>query len=204
MSKEEKEHLRPRILDAARKLLIRGGIHDISMRKLGTELGVTAPSIYYHFKNKDDLVHSLIEEGFQVLYKHLSAAQDELPEEAKPLARIRANIRAFIDFGFRNPEYYEIMYMLHMEEMVRFPKEQYRRTRLSLQLGIDLYNQGLEAGELKRFDPELVTAAMAAMLHGYVSMKLMNRFDRGYDSEALLETMTRVLMEGIKIEQPEN
>jgi AcrR family transcriptional regulator len=52
---------RERILRAAMRLADEGGIESLSMRKLATELGVKAMSLYNHVENKDDLLDSLID-----------------------------------------------------------------------------------------------------------------------------------------------
>lgn len=46
---------RERIRDAALALVDRDGLAEVSMRKLGAELGVQAASLYGHYPNKDDL-----------------------------------------------------------------------------------------------------------------------------------------------------
>jgi AcrR family transcriptional regulator len=46
---------RERIRDAALVLIDRDGLAEVSMRKLGAELGVQAASLYGHYPNKDDL-----------------------------------------------------------------------------------------------------------------------------------------------------
>lgn len=38
-----------------------GGLESLSMRKLAAELGVEAMSLYYHVKNKDDLIDAMME-----------------------------------------------------------------------------------------------------------------------------------------------
>ncbi|MFD3508923.1 TetR/AcrR family transcriptional regulator [Nocardia sp. NPDC058666] len=46
---------RERIRDAALVLIDRDGLSEVSMRKLGAELGVQAASLYGHYPNKDEL-----------------------------------------------------------------------------------------------------------------------------------------------------
>ena len=47
---------RERVLRAAMELADREGIGALSMRRLASELGVEAMSLYYHVKNKDDIL----------------------------------------------------------------------------------------------------------------------------------------------------
>lgn len=49
------------ILQAAIRLADREGLAALSMRKLGTELGIEAMALYHHFPNKDALLDGMVE-----------------------------------------------------------------------------------------------------------------------------------------------
>ena len=49
------------ILDAAIRLADREGLTALSMRRIGTELGVEAMALYHHFPNKDALLDGIVE-----------------------------------------------------------------------------------------------------------------------------------------------
>lgn len=53
---------RKRVLEAAVELADRDGLDSLSMRKLGSELGVEAMSLYNHVSNKDDLLEGIVEQ----------------------------------------------------------------------------------------------------------------------------------------------
>ena len=52
---------RARVLDAAVALADKDGVAELSMRKLGQELGVEAMSLYNHVANKDDLLDGMVD-----------------------------------------------------------------------------------------------------------------------------------------------
>jgi AcrR family transcriptional regulator len=52
---------RERVLKAAVRLADREGIDAVSMRRLGTELGIEAMSLYTHVRDKDDLLNGMVE-----------------------------------------------------------------------------------------------------------------------------------------------
>jgi AcrR family transcriptional regulator len=52
---------RERVLKAAVRLADREGIDAVSMRRLGTELGIEAMSLYTHVRGKDDLLDGMVE-----------------------------------------------------------------------------------------------------------------------------------------------
>jgi AcrR family transcriptional regulator len=52
---------RERVLRAAIRLADREGIDAVSMRRLGTELGIEAMSLYTHVRGKEDLLDGMVE-----------------------------------------------------------------------------------------------------------------------------------------------
>ncbi len=55
---------RERIIEAAVAYADTHGVDDLSMRKLGTELGVEAMSLYNHVENKDEIYDGMIDNVF--------------------------------------------------------------------------------------------------------------------------------------------
>jgi len=68
---------RARLLKAATKVADREGLHALSMRRLGKELGVEAMSLYHHLPGKDGLLDNLAES----LCEEISAAVAERSPE---------------------------------------------------------------------------------------------------------------------------
>ena len=60
-TRKRKTLTRKRVLEAAVELADRDGLESLSMRNLGSELGVEAMSLYNHVANKDDLMTGMIE-----------------------------------------------------------------------------------------------------------------------------------------------
>jgi AcrR family transcriptional regulator len=52
---------RERVFDAATRLADEGGLESLTMRKLASELGVEAMSLYHHVANKGDLVSNIVD-----------------------------------------------------------------------------------------------------------------------------------------------
>ena len=183
------EALKRAILAEARRALQAGGYSALSTRKIARAVGCTATSIYLYFQNKDALVHALIAEGFA----RLNGAIEESVTASGARThgdRLRVAARAMIDFGLANPSYYEVMFMLRVDQLERFPMESYRDARRGLD---DLVGSlGLPRGE------GLVRAtACIAPIHGLVSLLLMQRVDRGVDREALIERTIETACAGV-------
>lgn len=56
---------RERVLQTALALADQGGIDSLSMRRLGQQLGVEAMALYYHFKNKSEVLDGIVDLVFR-------------------------------------------------------------------------------------------------------------------------------------------
>src|SRR6266568_1690455 len=59
---EERAPASRRILDAARALVARGGAAQVSMGDVAAVAGVSKALVHYHFRDKDSLLHALVED----------------------------------------------------------------------------------------------------------------------------------------------
>jgi len=68
---------RERVLEAGVALADREGIAELSMRKLGQEVGVEAMSLYNHVRNKEELLNGMVDIVFSEI--DLPAAGEDWP-----------------------------------------------------------------------------------------------------------------------------
>lgn len=184
MAFSPKIDIRRKILDTARQLLVEKGITNVSIRMIAGKVGCSVGTIYFYFENKDALVHSLIEEGFEKLI----SIQEEIAETNQdPCDRLKELCRNYIQFGIDNPEYYEIMFMLHAERMSRYPAEKYRRAFKSLEMLTNALSEGSAKGELMVTDAGMETQLIWCHMHGIVSLMLAKRIHRSIDHSKMIE-----------------
>ena len=183
------DDLRRLILDTTRRLLVKKGYHNLSMRKIAQSIDYSATSIYLHFESKDALLHALIDEGMQQLYNAFTSIVSRLPD--RPVMRLRALCERFITFGLKNPEYYEVMFQLRPEQMERYPAEKYRRARRNLDIVAEALAEGAEAGVFTVADARVSASTIWASLHGTVSLLLAERVDIRIDQSDFIETAIR-------------
>jgi AcrR family transcriptional regulator len=101
--------LREEILDATRELLARTGNADaVSIREIGRLVGVSAPSIYRHFADKNALIDAVVAQVFENLDAAMDAADD--PAQS-PMTRLRAQGMAYVRFALDYPEQYRLAFL---------------------------------------------------------------------------------------------
>ena len=63
----EKEEMKARILEAAKKLFLENGFEKTSIRNIAEEIEYSPGTIYLYFKDKNDLLFALHQQAFGVL-----------------------------------------------------------------------------------------------------------------------------------------
>ena len=104
----EGEKLRDEIIAAAQDLLVETASEDaVSIRAVADAVGVTPPSIYRHFVDKDMLLLEVCHANFTAF----AVALEALPPAATPVARLQQLGRAYMDYAREYPEHYRMMFM---------------------------------------------------------------------------------------------
>ena len=80
----------------------------MSIRAVADATGVTPPSIYRHFTDKQHLLFEVCARQFERLDDVIEAACAGIDD---PLEAMRARGRAYVRFGVEHPEHYRIMFM---------------------------------------------------------------------------------------------
>jgi AcrR family transcriptional regulator len=103
------EQLRDEILDAATDLLMETGhAKSVSIRSVAQRVGVTSPSIYLHFADKDALLDAVCARYFERLDEVM---QQVAADQPSTIDRLRAQGLAYVRFAMQNPELYRIATM---------------------------------------------------------------------------------------------
>jgi AcrR family transcriptional regulator len=105
----EGPQLRELIVDATERLLIETGSEDaVSIRAIARAVGVTPPSIYLHFPDKEALILEVCERRFVDFDRVIESAGAGADD---PVDALRRRARAYVRFGLERPEHYRILFM---------------------------------------------------------------------------------------------
>jgi TetR/AcrR family transcriptional regulator, cholesterol catabolism regulator len=80
------------ILRVASQLFDQKGFDRTSMNEIAEGLAITKPSLYYHFKSKEELVFSVVEMACHNLYKELDKAMES---NSSPVEKLRKTLRVY-------------------------------------------------------------------------------------------------------------
>jgi len=100
--------LRDTLLHAATEMVANTGIEGLSLRKLAEKVGVSRTAPYHHFKDKNELLCGIAEEGFKIWSQQAQAIFDD--DSLSMKERYRRFVKGYVNYAVENPELYELMF----------------------------------------------------------------------------------------------
>lgn len=115
----EGARLRQDILSAATRVLADSDREEaLSLRAVASEANISAPSIYLHYKDKNELVHATVRSAFDDLVDEMRRVLAGAPA-GEPVAALRAMAREYCRFALDNPRRYRLMFGTEWTESPR-------------------------------------------------------------------------------------
>lgn len=120
-------------MEAAAHLFQQHGYAAVSVRMIAAEAKVTTGSLYYHFRDKDEIVRVILDAGHRRIIEEVSSALDRLDPEADLATRIRVGIRAHLAALFERDSFPAANIRIyahvpsHIRKSVRSGRKDYER-----------------------------------------------------------------------------
>ncbi len=157
--------LRDEIIAAAERLLIERGSQDaVSIRAIADAVGVTPPSIYMHFADKDELFVAVCDARFEQLAR---LSTESAAGATSAVDELRRRGEAYIRFGLENPEQYRVLFL--GAEATSVSVEEIAKWACLADL-IDAVRRAIDDGAIAAEDPFIVALGLWAAVHGLVSL----------------------------------
>jgi AcrR family transcriptional regulator len=185
------EQLRDEILDATTELLLETGhAKAVSIRSVAQSVGVTPPSIYLHFADKDALLDAVCARYFEKLDEEMQRASADQPSAIEVL---RAQGLAYVRFATKTPELYRIATMgegrpgSDVDISLNSSAFEHMRSAIESLMAEGIY----PAGDSTAFVLELWAAA-----HGVAAMLISRPYMPWGDAEEFTDRVLRAMCAG--------
>lgn len=100
--------LRASLINTATSMLKEEGVDGLSLRKLADRVGVSRTAPYHHFKDKNELLCAIAEQGFSHWHEQSEAAS--LRKDLSDREKFRQLVYGYISYAAENPELYDLMF----------------------------------------------------------------------------------------------
>lgn len=176
---------RETIIKTARTLIERDGLDNLSLGSVASTLGIKAPSLYRHIKNKGALLHAVIENTYQDLFsaydEAIANSTDDPEEQLISLAHAQHK------FAHANPNAYMLAYEVKDPEVRADPN-------MLLEQAIIL--QKIMARISGEENSLTALRGLLAIGHGFIILELNGQFQRGGDLSNAYEESIRAYLHG--------
>lgn len=164
--------MRRRILDAAKRLFVKEGFENVSMRRIATAIEYSPAAIYRYFRSKREILSVLRDEGFR---RFVAGQRERSGSHSDPLERLRQSGRGYLEFARREPDYYHLMFSTDCAE-VELDGDLAVNSLLSYRLFRESVQDCLDTGRFGDVDPEAAAFAFWSGVHGLANLINTGRF----------------------------
>lgn len=191
--KGEGHERRAEILAAAERIFVEHGYEGATIRKIADEVGLSSTALYMHFPDKGAILQEISRQAFEAL----RAGNERAMVQSGPAEdRLRRMMRAYVEFGFGNPNAYRLVYMTRPAELQEGPQSSARELGTELFRSFERVVEELEAAGRLRVDARTAAQALWAGGHGVVSLMISKPYFDWVDREALTTAMMEGLLAG--------
>jgi AcrR family transcriptional regulator len=188
----QRAELRDLILRAAARIMAEEGFAALTMRKIAEAIEYSAATIYLHFESRDQIAMQLVRDGFAAFGAYIA------PGAAEPAAvdRLKAIGRRYVAFSREHPQTYRLIFM----EDERFAEAVLAHVEDggAFDVLVAAVRAAIEAGTVRRLEPELVAGLLWAALHGIASLKIScSQYPFPGELDGPTEAMLDVLFRGL-------
>jgi AcrR family transcriptional regulator len=187
-------NLRRALLDEALDTIRTQGIAGVTLREIGTRLGVSRTALYRHFADKRALLTAVATEGFRMLHQQLAATWEE---GGRGRAAFQSMGVAYIRFAVANSSHYRVMFGSFVDPEERDP-ELVAEAGAAFQALVDAL-AALQRQRLVRSDDTVLLARFVwSVVHGVAMLAIDGQVREPRAIEELTHYATERLRAGIE------
>lgn len=188
-----------RILNVAKSLFTQRGFANVSVRDICREANVTAPTIYYYFRNKEALFDAVVREAI-TMAEFIARLRTSYSKAERADSRIRDFVRTYLLF-FPSELMNVGLYLRRSTELDRVGAKTLvaELDRIELLL-VEIIRDGITRGEFRRTDPRLAAECLLGMMNRFIFQNI--HFGRRYrppeTAQRVSEFFLRAMRSGVK------
>jgi AcrR family transcriptional regulator len=154
--------VRSRIIETAAGLLAQSADVDVSTRAICDAAGVTAPTLYHHFGDKDGLLAAVVDFGWAAFLETKLAVAAVVHDHVAD--DIRAGWDNHLEFARENPSFYKLMWSPAVAASSSAVREAYQMLYDRLQLGAGRGQLRMSAEAASRMVLSATTGAALSLI----------------------------------------
>jgi AcrR family transcriptional regulator len=160
-----------RIFSAAKTVLDREGISNLTIRKVAACAGVSPMAIYRHYVDKDALQSALVEDGLAAWEKIVCSLRSQ-----DPIKWLDELIEAYMEFAIKQPHRFDAAFFLPAPDARQYPNDFAAGRSPVIAMIMVRIDQARADGRVGNKSALDFVLSLSALAQGMVSMLRANRF----------------------------
>ena len=194
---------RAEILAAARSLFLKEGVDRVTIRAICARVGITSPSLYFHFRDKREIIIAICNETFGQL---LERFREIRASELKPFDALRQMMETYVRFALSHPDEYRLLFMsrdlllLEFSEGIESDEDAIRAGLLGPLVLRELAEHiGLciKCGILRPGDPTILSELVWSCGHGLASLLIAHPHFKNRPRDELIAAAIELTFKGL-------
>jgi len=180
------------IIELAAKLFCERGYAATSIRDIGEAMGTTSAALYYHFKNKEELLLEVMRAGLSAIeqeVKNVAESESDIKD------KINAALKAHLKISLTHQDF-AVVILQSARNLSAEAQEEIIRSRASYEaLWNGLFAEGIKAGVLRDdLEPALLRKLIFGALNNIV---FWFKSDGEHSAEEITDAFLSTITEGI-------
>lgn len=192
------EEVRDRILHIARRIISEEGIDALSIRKITKEMEYSPGIVYHYFKNKEQLLSCILQEGCRRILASVKPLDSDLP----PDEAIRLSFTRYIKSALQQPAEYRAIMFSSQPRILEFTSvlgEGVCEKRPALMRLVSALESGVATGLFTPCDTQLTAQALWSAMFGLLSRLIVEQDVPVEQTDKLIQCQIELLLKGLRI-----
>lgn len=191
MAREEQkmrsDGVRQAILDTALRMGLEEGFEEVSVRKIIKKMKYSTGVIYYHFKDKQEIIDAIIENETKWLHSQIRELLDESKDAVSNMVCVFNRV---MRLAFEEPEKYNLI-VLH-----KYSRQSPERPQWISYLS-ENFKRDVQNGIMKEMDTEKVAFSIWSSFLGFNLMISRQQDLNLQQAEELFQVQCEIILKGV-------
>ncbi len=185
INKQSIKNLRTKscFIQAAKEIVLREGVENVSVRKVADQAGYTFATIYNYFKDLNELLQEVKNE---MILDVMTYMQKSVPEKIYDLDDVKKLNHHYIDYYIERPNVFRFFYSYRLHSVIEPQEEVLDYSKLYF----DTYRGFVIGGVIKEKEIPVIAKTIIYTLHGLLALYFS---DNGMTREMLYDEMNKTI-----------
>ena len=195
--KREKENRKQTILKSALYSFAKHGYHKCSMDLIAEEAELGKATLYYYFKNKDELLLEVLKTGLELFFENMTKAWESLEDTREKIEAISITAG---EFFAEHPDYFRLyLYLSTHPKLNKITSESLRPlVQNKNKVFIRLFKKAVKEKLVKPIPPQNLVNVLGTLIMG---VGMFGHYKRKSDIKKRMKLINEIFFNGVLLDK---